>query len=156
MSERPGTAADRKDPPEERERIFLLLSGLAGLLACALLAAGCAWLVSSASFHVLVPFPNVALLVALVLGSFSLAEIPMMVFLMRRLLAERKGNLGVVVGLNALYIFFAAVYGAPVLLLTGSLGWGLALCSLGLVRLASSLLFVRPPAPTSEVESGVP
>ena len=69
-----------------------------------------------------------------------------MVFAMRRLLGERRGNYRFVLGLNAFYVFFAAVYGAPVLLLTGSLGWGLALSGLGVVRLMASLLFVREAA----------
>ena len=52
-------------------------------------------------------------------------------------------------GLNALFVFspyrhgVAAVYGAPVLLLTGDLGWGLALCGLGLLRFVASQLFVH-------------
>jgi hypothetical protein len=66
-----------------------------------------------------------------------------MVFTMRRLVAERPDNQGVVMGLNALYVFFAAVYGAPVLLLTGSITWGLTLCALGLVRFIASLVFVH-------------
>jgi hypothetical protein len=81
----------------------------------------------------------------IIFGAFSLAEIPMMVMVMRRLGVERPGNLGIVWGLNSLYVFFAAVYGLPVLLVTGSLGWGLALCALGLVRFATSLAFVRGP-----------
>jgi hypothetical protein len=66
---------------------------------------------------------------------------------MRRLATERPDNRGVVMGLNALYVFFAAVYGLPVLLLTGSVAWGLALCALGLVRFVASLLFVHEPLP---------
>ena len=100
---------------------------------------------SNGTIPVLLPYPSVTLLLALVFGGFSLAEIPVMVFALRRLLIERQGNRGVVLALNALYVFFAAVYGLPVLLLTGSLGWGLALCGLGAVRLASSLLFLREP-----------
>ena len=51
-------------------------------------------------------------------------------------------------GLNAVFVFFAAVYGVPVLLLTGSMVWGLVLCALGLARLAASLFFVRVPHPS--------
>ena len=125
----------------------LLLGGLAGLLSCALLSAAAVWLVLKEFVPPLIPFPAVTLLFALVFGAFSLAEIPMMVFTMRRLLVERQGNYGFVLGLNALYVFFAAVYGVPVLLLTGSIGWGLALCSLGLIRFVTSLIFVREPQP---------
>ena len=124
-------------------RRYLLLSGLAGLLACALLAAVAAWLVAGNRVKAPLPYSTVTWLLALIFGGISLAEIPMMIFALRRLLVERKGNRSVVLGLNALFVFFAAVYGAPVLLFTGSLAWGLALCALGLVRFVSSLLFVR-------------
>jgi hypothetical protein len=83
----------------------------------------------------------------IVFGGFSIAEIPMMIFAMRQLAAERLENRGVVLGLNALYVFFAAVYGVPVLLLTGNIGWGLALCGLGLVRFVTSLAFVHEALP---------
>jgi hypothetical protein len=85
--------------------------------------------------------------VVIVFGVFAVAEIPMMIFAMRRLAAERMENRGVVLGLNGLYVFFAAVYGVPVLLLTGSVGWGLTLCGLGLVRFGASLAFVPEPLP---------
>ena len=133
---------DRADLSARRLRLSLLLSGLAGLLAGGLLSAVCVWLVSSGTIPVLAPFPVVTLILVLVLGAFSLAEIPMMVFLMRRLAIERPANRGFVLGLNALYVSFASIYGAPVLLLTGNLGWGLALCSLGIVRLVASTFWV--------------
>lgn len=91
-------------------------------------------------------FLPLTLLLVAIFGGFSLAEIPLMVFALRRLAMERRGNAGVVLGLNALYVFFAAVYGLPVLLLVPELAWGLALCALSLVRLASSQLFVQEPA----------
>ncbi len=134
----------------------LLLSGLGGLLGNALLTALAAWLVASETLSVLLPYPTVALLLGVVFGGFSLAEIPVMVFALRRLLVERRGNRGFVLGLNVLYVFFAAVYAAPALLLTGSLGWGLALSSLSLLRFATSLLFLQaprePPEASQEAE----
>lgn len=127
-----------------RFRRFLLWGGVAGLLLDGLLAALCTWLVVSGLLPVLLPQPMIALLLAIVLGGFSLAEVPLMVFAMRRLAVERPGNHSFVLGLNALFCSFAGVYGAPLLLLTGHLAWGWALCGLGLLRLAASLLFVRP------------
>jgi hypothetical protein len=121
----------------------LLLSGLAGLLSSGLLTVVAVWLITANIIQILLPYPAVALLLALVFGGFSVAEIPMMIFVMRRLIVERRGNDRIVLGLNALFVFFAAVYGAPVLLLTGSLGWGLALCGLAIIRLLGSLLFVH-------------
>jgi hypothetical protein len=126
-----------------RFRYNLLLSGLSGLLVCGLLAAISTWLVTTGVIVPPLPFRLVSVLTVLVFGGFSLAEIPLMLFTMRRLVAERPDNQGVVMGLNALYVFFAAVYGAPVLLLTGSITWGLTLCALGLVRFIASLVFVH-------------
>jgi hypothetical protein len=129
-----------------RFRLSLLLTGLGGLLACAVLTFAAAWSVVSGVIRAPLPYRALALVSALVLGAFSLAEIPMMVFAMRRLIADRPGNYPIVFGLNSVYVFFAAVYGVPILLLTGSLTWGLALCALGVVRFTTSLVLVRPPA----------
>ncbi len=126
-----------------RFRRNLWLTGLGGLLACALLAAVSVGLVQSGAIRPLLPYPTVAALTALTLGLFSLAEIPMMVFAMRRLLIERADNQAAVLGLNLIYVAFAGVYGAPVILLTGAVGWGTALCALGIVRLGTSLVFVK-------------
>jgi putative copper export protein len=131
----------------DRFRRRLLASGLVGLLACASLAAVAAWLVTGTGFKAPLPYPAVTWLFALVFGGISLVEMPMMIFAMRRLLVERKSNYGLVLGLNALFVFFAAVYGTPVLLFTASLAWGLTLCALGIARFVSSLLFVREPSP---------
>ena len=125
----------------------LWLSGTGGLLACGLLTAIAMWLVISGTLEPPLPHQAVTLLLVVVFGAFSVAEIPMMIFALRRLAAERTENHGIVLGLNALYVFFAAVYGVPVLLLTGSVGWGLALCGLGLLRFATGLAFVREPMP---------
>ena len=123
----------------------LILSGLGGLLASGLLAAGAAWLVVGGTVQPPLPYRALVLLFTFIFGAFSLAEVPLMVFGMRRLLVERRKNRRFVLGLNAFYVFFAAVYGAPVLLLTGDLGWGLALCGLSIVRLLASLLYLREP-----------
>ena len=129
-----------------RFRRHLILAGIGGLLASLLLAAISAWVVTAGILISPLPYRPVTLLLAIILGGFSIAEIPVMIFAMRRLSAERPDNHRVVAGLNALYVFFAAVYGAPVSLLTGSVGWGLALCALSVARFVSSLVFVREPA----------
>lgn len=129
-------------------RSNLIVSGLLGLAAGALLAAAAVWVAA----HHLIPLPPllssppVVLIFTLIFGAFSIAEIPLMVFTMRRLAVERQDNRGLVVGLNALYVFFAAVYALPVLLLTGSIPWGLALSALGIVRFFTGLLFVPVPS----------
>ena len=128
-----------------RFRRNLMLAGIAGLLAGLLLAVVSTWLVTSGILSPPLPYRSVALLLVVVVGGFSLAEIPIMIFTMRRLSAESTDNHRVVAGLNALYVLFAAVYGVPVSLLTGSMGWGLALCALSLVRFITSLAFVQEP-----------
>jgi hypothetical protein len=123
----------------------LLFAGLGGLLVGGLLAAISAWLISSGIVRPPLTHPAVTLLTVLIFGGFSLAEIPMMVFAMRRLIFERHGNYRIVMGLNALYVLFAGVYSVPVFLLAGSMTWGLILCSLGLVRFVTSMVFVLEP-----------
>jgi hypothetical protein len=123
----------------------LMLTGLGGLLACVLLAALSTWLVSSGVITPPLPYRAVTILSVVIFGAFSLAEIPMMVFAMGRLAAEQRGNRRIVFGMNGFYVFFAAVYAIPVLLLTGSVGWGLALCGLGIARFFASLTFVAEP-----------
>lgn len=130
-----------------RFQVRLLLSGLAGLLLAGLLAGLAVALLAAGIIEPLLAFPPLTLLLVLILGGFSVAEIPVMVLALRRLAMERRGNLGVVLGLNVLYVSFAAVYGLPVLLLTGDLLWGLLLCALSAARLLSSQLFVREAAP---------
>lgn len=130
-----------------RFRLNLCLSGMGGLVACFLLAGLSAWLIRGHVIRPLLPHPLVTLLCVLVFGAFSLAEVPLMLFTLRRLTAEQRGSLRVVYGLNGLYISFAAVYGAPVLLLTGNLAAGLCLCGLGTLRFATSLIWVREPSP---------
>ena len=121
----------------------MLLSGLGGLFVCGLVTAIAIWLLTSGAFAAPLPYPAVTLLFIMIFGAFSIAEIPMMVYAMRRLVIERKGNYGVVIGLNAVYVSFAGVYALPVFLFTGSVLGGLALSALGIVRLVASLLLVR-------------
>jgi hypothetical protein len=120
----------------------LLWSGLAGLVLDGLLATVATWLVAGGLIRPPLPQPLVVLLVVVILGGISLVEIPLMVFALRHLAADQPRNRRLLPGLNAVYVFFAGIYGTPVLLLTGNLTWGWILCGLGLVRLATSLLLV--------------
>lgn len=83
---------------------------------------------------------------------FSLAEIPLMLFGMRHMVSSASGaRLATLT--NAAFTFFAAVYAAPFLLLTGRVGIGIMLAGLCLVRLAGALLFIpspQPPAPNPQ------
>jgi heme/copper-type cytochrome/quinol oxidase subunit 4 len=124
-----------------------VLSGLVGLFLCGLLTTIAVWLVASGTIRPPLPYPAVTLLFIVVFGAFSVAEIPVMVFAMHRLVVERKSNYGVVMGMNALYVSFAGVYALPVVLFTGSISGGLALSAFGIVRFAASLLRIREPLP---------
>lgn len=130
-----------------RFRRNLLIAGTGGLLASFVLAAISTWAVVGGILTPPLPYRPVALLLLILLGGFSIAEIPVMIFAMRRLSAEHTDNRRVVAGLNTLYVFFAAVYGAPAILVTGSVGWGLALCALSVVRFVTSFVYVREPIP---------
>ena len=129
-----------------RFRRNLIWAGIAGLLASACLVGISLWLVNSEL--VKPPFPHslVELLLAMVLGGFSVVEIPVMLFAMRRLLAGRSTSESIATWLNGLYVFFAAIYSVPVALLTGNVEYTLALSALSIVRFASSLAFVRESA----------
>ena len=129
-----------------RFRRNLILAGIAGLLASACLVGISSWLVISGVVQPPFPFGLVELLLALVLGGFSVAEIPVMIFAMRRLLTGRSTDESIATWLNGLYVFFAAIYGVPVSLLTGNVEYTLALSALSIVRFASSLAFVRESA----------
>jgi hypothetical protein len=130
----------------DRFRRNLILTGIAGLLASACLVGISFWLVTSETVTPPFPYDLIELLLTMVLGGFSVAEIPIMVFAMRRLLVGSAGNQGMAMWLNGLYVFFAAVYSVPVSLLTGNVDYTLALSALSIVRFASSLAFVRQSA----------
>jgi hypothetical protein len=80
------------------------------------------------------------LLLALVL-TFSLGEIPLMLFGMRQMVISNSGK-RLAVLTNIAFTFFAAVYAVPFLLLTGRIGLGIVLAGLCLVRFVCALWFV--------------
>ena len=129
-----------------RFRRNLILAGIAGLAGSACLAAISLWLVTSGIMNPPFPYRLLELLLAVVPGGFSLAEIPIMVLAIRRLLAGSAVNERMAMCLNGLYVFFAAIYGVPVALLTGNVSYSLALSALSIIRFASSLAFVRESA----------
>jgi hypothetical protein len=79
----------------------------------------------------------------LFLLGFSIAEIPIMIFGIRRIAASANPRAKyVALLLNSGYPFFGAVYAAPFILLTGRLGLGMALAALSFVRFASAVIFL--------------
>jgi hypothetical protein len=73
--------------------------------------------------------------------AISLAEIPLMIIALRRMVAEDAGLLLTIV--NAIYVFFPTVYGLPLILVTGTLPAGLSICALSPLRLVCALVCVR-------------
>ncbi len=128
----------------------LLPSGLIGLAGNAILALTAAFLI----WFKVIP----ALLTGwpgwIVFAFFlviSVVEIPLMIFGLNKIAAGGDRRAARIVAVtNALFVFFAAVYGVPVILLTGWVVAGLALCALGVLRLFSALAFVKLPENLTE------
>ena len=126
----------------------LALAGLAGLVIGALLTGSSLWLVASGTLTPPLPYRIVEILLVIVLAAISLAEIPLMVFAIRRLASSSSGNsVRIAAVMNGLFVLFAAVYAVPVSLLTGNVAWTLVLSALCIIRFATSMAFVREPAP---------
>ena len=125
-------------------RKALLISGFAGLVGAALLFVGTAWGQASADMPILVRGWLVAPALLVFLG-LSLAEIPVMVFGLKKIGSAAPDNSPTALALaNAFYVFFASVYAVMFLLLTGLVFLGAALAGLVVIRFFSSLLLVRP------------
>jgi hypothetical protein len=123
-------------------RSQLALSGLAGIVGGAALMGGALFVSQRSGLTPLVTGRGTLALLGFVLF-FSLGEIPMMLFALRRLAASAGGARPAILT-NAAFTFFGAVYAAPFLLLTGQIEVSLALASLCLVRLAGAAWFVSP------------
>jgi hypothetical protein len=123
-------------------RRLLVWTGLVGLAANALLLTA---VIVARGVLRLRPLLGVesGVAVTLFVLAISCAEIPLMVYGLRRLAADPNGaSRGLCGVMTAFYVFFAAVYGTVVLALTGWWAAGLGLSALGLARLASTLWFV--------------
>ena len=122
----------------------LVLPGLIGLGAGAALTAGAVWLTAGGTVPRVVPpgWGTWALLGFVLL--FSLAEMPMMVFALRRMTGgtPTRATSRIRMLASAAFVFFAAFYAAPFTLLTGQVAAGVALAGLCLARLACVLLIV--------------
>lgn len=128
-------------------RISLVASGLAGLAGAVVLTIACLLVVTSGWFPIFIENPLVIWSLFLLLLFFSLAEIPVMVYSMRRIAAGGNPKAKYLIWLtNTGYIFFAAVYAAPFILLAGSsfllLAAGALLGALSVIRFISTLIFL--------------
>jgi hypothetical protein len=124
-------------------RSQLTLSGLAGVAGGAALMGGAVWLLRQTGLPPLITGPATWALLGLLL-LFSLAEIPLMIFGMRRMAVNAAGR-RLAVLTNIAFTFFAAIYATPFLLLTGKVSISLVLAGLCLVRFVGVLLFVPSP-----------
>lgn len=121
----------------------LIVTGLVGLFGAMLLMALCIIIVAQGWFPILLASSSLVWGLFLFLAVLSIAEIPVMIFGMRRILAEANPKAEyVILFTNAAYTFFAAAYAAPFILLTGGIWPGLALAGLTLARFASSITFL--------------
>jgi len=74
---------------------------------------------------------------------FSIIEIPVMIVGIQRIAASANPKAKYVALLvNAGYVFFAAMYAAPFILLTGNLWLGAVLAALSLVRFVTAFIFL--------------
>jgi hypothetical protein len=118
----------------------LIVSGLLGLSGCLILTLLAVYTIAGGMWTGL-GWGWLAWLAYLFLAAIALAEMPLMIVALRRMAAEGAGWLPAIV--NALYVFFPAVYGLPLILATGTLPAGLSICALSPLRLVAALLWVR-------------
>ncbi|RME74367.1 MAG: hypothetical protein D6784_10075 [Chloroflexi bacterium] len=124
-------------------RTELALSGLVGLAAAGLATGLTILIVRQPWMPQVITRPVWVWTLFLMLGGISAAEIPVMVYGMRRMAARPGRSVRYLLWLtNGFYVFFAAVYAAPYILLTSRPGTGAVLAGLSLIRFISSLLFL--------------
>ncbi len=124
-------------------RNSLILTGAIGLVGAMFITALCIYIAAQAWVPIVISHTSYIWLFFLFLAIFSVAEIPVMIFGMRRIaMGDSPRADYLVLFTNAIYTLFAAVYAAPFIILTGGIWAGLALASLSLVRFASSIIFL--------------
>jgi len=108
-----------------------------------MLTALCLFIMVQGWLPILITRPIFVWGIFLFLAFFSIVEIPLMVYAIRRVGASANPKARYIAQLtNAGYVFFAAVYAAPFILLTGELWFGAALAMLSLVRLIAAIIFL--------------
>lgn len=128
-------------------RRSIFWTGLTGLAGAMLLTAASLFVMIQGLIPAVLQRPLFVWGLFLFLLTFSVLEIPLMIFAMRRMAASPNPRARTVVLLTiAGYTFFAAVYALPFILLTGNsstqLTAGLLLASLSLVRFISAMVFL--------------
>ncbi|MBI5303128.1 MAG: hypothetical protein HY868_13420 [Chloroflexi bacterium] len=119
-------------------KLDVAIAGAIGLL----MGAGIYYLASSASAQIptLVAHPIGIVVIGLILVAFAGAEIPIMVFGLKKIAASTTPR-PFLLGTHAIYVTFASVYAAIFVLLTGQIGWGMILAAGLVVRFGTGALF---------------
>jgi hypothetical protein len=125
------------------KRNSVVITGLIGLAGAVILTALCLYTMTRGWISALLTNPTHVWGLFLFLAVFSVAEIPIMIFGMRRIATSANPRAKYVALLtNTGYTFFAAVYATPFILLTGYLWSGVAMASLSLARFISAVIFL--------------
>jgi hypothetical protein len=123
-------------------RLRVIVSGCIGLTGAVILTTLCLF-ITQGWLPVLLNSSIVVAALFLFLLAFSVAEIPVMIFGIRRIAASANPKASYLALLTTTgYVFFGAVYAAPFILLTGRVGLGVALASLSVVRFIIALIFL--------------
>ena len=126
-------------------RISIALTGLVGLIGAVVVTVFCVVVATQAWYPTIITNSWIVLGLFLFLALFSVAEIPVMIYGLRSIASSANPRANVIVLITTGgYTFFAAVYAAPFILLTGNLWAGAALAGLSLVRLISAITFLPP------------
>lgn len=112
-----------------------MIAGAAGFFIGASIYAGASAL--STHIPILLSLPLFSATTFVFLFALSLVEIPMMLFGLRQMARSSATPRRLLVGTFAFYVMFASVYASIFVLLTGQIGWGIALTALCLLRFAS-------------------
>ncbi len=128
-------------------RFSLISTGLPGLIGSMLLTFTCIFVMAQGLIPAIISRPLIVWGLFLFLLTFSVLEIPIMIFSMQKMIESVNPKAKYVVLLtNTAYTFFASVYAAPFILLTGQssleIAAGGALASLSIVRFITSLVFL--------------
>ena len=124
-------------------RASVVLTGLIGLLGAVGLTALCFFIMAQGWLPRLVSRPVFLWGIFLFLAFFSIVEIPLMVYAIRRIAGGDNPRARPIAYLtNVGYVFFAGVYAAPFILLTGEMWLGAALAMLSLARLIAVIIYL--------------
>jgi hypothetical protein len=126
-------------------RISIALTGLIGLIGAVIVTVFCMAVVTQEWYPTIITNSWIVLGLFLFLALFSVAEIPVMIYGLRAIASSSNPRANIIVLIiTGGYTFFAAMYAAPLILLTGNLWAGAALAGLSLVRFISAVTFLPP------------